>query len=282
MRRDQESQDTQLGTVPTFKRVRKIRRCAERGTLLCDCCYVDRVGIPCRHIIALLHHILGGEFKGITVDDVRVFWRTDYFFYGMQPQNEMRSLLMELRDNDTQGPLLPSDKVPATISLDDSLPIVKTYHLPLAERCTNYSQIHCQEALERYGNTCPCNHGLSQEVYDYSIDDDGGHSFDAGDMCDVFDYPSPQRKPKTVKRVQAYEAINPHVTELYALLDDAAADAQTITFFKEKLAEITAQARTMLTAKLPQPHGRTVSSAAPTSKRLKTHGTQHYSKHKRK
>jgi hypothetical protein len=118
MRRDQESQDTQLGTVPRFKRVRKIRRCAERGTLLCDCCYFDRVGIPYRHIIVLLHHILGGEFKG-----------------------------------------------------------------------------------------------LSQEVYDYSIDDDGGHSFVAGDMCDVF----PKMKPNTVTRVQAYEAINPHVTEMYSL-----------------------------------------------------------------
>jgi hypothetical protein len=151
---------------PGSSEFRNIRRCAERGTLLCDCCYFDRVGIPCRHIIALLHHILGDEFKGITVDDVRVFWRTDYFFHGMQPQNEMRSLLMKLRDNDTQGPILPSNKVPATISMDDDLPIVKTYHLPLTERCMNFTQIHCQEALERYGNTsCPCNPGLSQEVY---------------------------------------------------------------------------------------------------------------------
>ena len=283
LRRDQECRDTHLGTVPKFKRVRKIRRCAERGTLLCDCCYFDRVGIPCRHIIALLHHVLGDEFKDITADDVRVFWRTGYYFYGMQPQNAMRSLLMELRDNDTQGPVLPSDKVPATISMDDNLPIVKTYHLPLTERCLNYSQIHCQEALERYGNTnCPCNHGLSQEVYDYSIDDDGANNYDAGDTCDVFDYPSPKKKPKTGKRVQAYEAINPHVAEMYALMDDAAADEQTVAFFKEKYAELTALARTMLTAKFPEPQGHTVSSAAPTSKRLKTHGTQHYSKHKRK
>ena len=97
-------------------------------------------------------------------------------------------------------------------------------------------------------------------------------------MCDVFDYPSPKMKPNTVKRVGAYEAIHPHVAEMYSLLDDAAADEQTIAFFKEKQAELTAQARTILTAKLPKPRGRTVSSAAPTSKRLKTHGIQHYSK----
>ena len=285
MRRDQESEDTQLGTVPKFKRVRKVRRCTERGTLLCDCCYFDRVGIPCRHIIALLHHVLGDEFKDITADDVRVFWRTSYIFHGMQNHNEMqmhnemRSLLMELRDNDTQGPVLPRDKVPATIFMDDNLPIVKTYKLPLTERCMNYSPNHCQHALELYGNTsCPSNHGLSQEAYDYSIHDD----FDTGDICDVFDYPSPQKKQKTGKRVQAYEVLNPHAAQLYALLDDAAADEQTIAVFKEKFAEMIAQATEMLTVRLPEPKGRTVSSAAPTSKRLKTHGTQHYSKHKRK
>jgi hypothetical protein len=208
MRRDQESQDTQLGTVPKFKRVRKITRCGEPGTLLCDCCYFDRVGIPCRHIIALLDHILGDEFKGITVDDVRVFWRKDYFFYGMQPQNEMRSLLMALRNTDTQGPVLPSGKLPSTIFMNDYHPIVRTYHLPLTERCMNYSQIHCQQALERYGNTsCPSNHGISQEVYDYSINDDGGNDFEAGNMCDVFDYPSPQKKPTAEKKELAYEAI---------------------------------------------------------------------------
>ena len=38
----------------------------------------------------------------------------DYFLYGMQPHSEMRSLLMKLRDTDTQGPVLPIDKVPPT------------------------------------------------------------------------------------------------------------------------------------------------------------------------
>jgi hypothetical protein len=217
MRRDQETQDAQLGTVPKFKRVRKINRCGERGTLLCDCCYFDRVGIPCRHIMALLDHILGDDFKGITVDDVRVFWRIDYFFHGMQPQCEMRSLLMKLRSTDTQGPVLPIDKVPSTIIMDDNHDIVKTYHLPVTERCLNYSPNHCQRARALYGNTsCPCNHGLSQEVYDYSNNDDVGNDFEADDMCDVFDYPSPQKKAKTVKE-QGYECLKPMFDELVAL-----------------------------------------------------------------
>jgi hypothetical protein len=282
MRRDQETQDAQLGTVPKVKRVRKIERCGERGTLLCNCCYFARVGIPCRHIIALLDHILGDEFKGITVDDVRVFWRIDYFLYGMQPHSEMRSLLMKLRDTDTQGPVLPIDKVPPTIFMDDNHAIVKTYHLPATKRCLNYSQNHCQSALERYGNTsCPCHHGLSQEVYDYSNNDDVGNDFEADGMCDVFDYPSPQKKAKTVKE-QGYELLKPRFDELVSLLGDSAADSQIISYCDSVYSELVMKVRADLAARLPKPQGRTVSSAAPTSKRLKTHGTQHYSKHKRK
>ena len=83
----------------------------------------------------------------------------------------------------------------------------------------NYTQIHCQEALERYGNTsCPCNHGLSQEAYDYcihddggnddySIHDDGGNDFEPEDMCNVFDYSSPQKKPMAEKE-QGYTTIS--------------------------------------------------------------------------
>ena len=35
------------GTVPKFKRVRKIRRHSEPGILRRYCCYSDRIGIPC-------------------------------------------------------------------------------------------------------------------------------------------------------------------------------------------------------------------------------------------
>ena len=50
LRREQATQDTQIETVPTFKRVRTVRRHNETGTLLCDCCYFDRIGIPSWHI----------------------------------------------------------------------------------------------------------------------------------------------------------------------------------------------------------------------------------------
>ena len=273
LRRDQETQDTQLGTVPKFKRVRNIRRCGETGTLQCDCCYFDRVGIPCRHIVALLDHILGDEFKGITQDDVRVFWRTAYYFHGLQPRNEMRSLLLELRDTDTKGPILPREKIPPTIFMDKNHPVVKTYYLPLTERCINYTPIHCQQALERYGNKfCPGNLGLSQEAYDYSNSDDGN---------DVFQYPSPQKKQKTAKE-QAYEVLKPEVDEMFTILGDSFANSQVLSYCKGKLTELVMELRAELSAHLPKPQGQIVSSAAPTSKRLKTHGTQHYSKHKHK
>jgi hypothetical protein len=190
LRKDKETPDTQMGTVPNFRRVRKIRRHSDPGTLICDCCYFDRIGIPCRHIMALLDSILGDEFKGITVNDVRVFWRIDYFFYGMQPRNNMRSLLLDLRENDTKGPILHIDKVPSASIMDDNDPVVKTYHLPLTERCRNYSQIHCEWAHKCYGNTSCSgtktgNHDHREETWNFTKDGDGKHLKAAG-MCDAF------------------------------------------------------------------------------------------------
>jgi SWIM zinc finger len=281
LRRDLKTQDTELGTVPKFRRVRKIRRCNETGTLLCDCCYFDQVGIPCRHIMALLYHILGEEFKGITQDDVRVFWRIDYYFYGMQPENEMRSLLLELRDTDAKGPRLPSDKITATVLMDKNHHIVKTYLLPPSERCMNYTRSHCQQALKKYGTTLFCRSaGHSQDVFNYSKSCEGNISESDG-MCDAFTFPSPQKKQSTL-REQAYEHLKPEFEELITILEDSAADSQSISYFKSLYSEITMKARTRLSARLPKPQGSVVSSAAPTSKRLKTHGTQHYSKQKRK
>jgi hypothetical protein len=286
LRQDQacDSQDKYLGTVPKFKRVRKINRCYETGILRCDCCYFDRVGIPCRHIMALLCKIFGGEFKGVAVNDVRVFWRNDYFYYGMQSRNNIGSLLLQLRDSDTKGPIVPADKMSPIISIDENHPIVKTLNLPLIERCLNYAPLQCQTALQSHGNSFgPGCLGLSQELFDYGdIDyDDNGSEFEFPTTSnDMFSYPSPRKKDKTAQE-QAYESLKPKFDELVTLLGDANADNQRIALCGDMLTEIIMRQRTELAASIPKPKGRVVSSAAPTSKRRKTHGTSHYSKYKR-
>lgn len=93
--------------------------------------------------MSLLASILGEKYNGVSVSDVRVFWRVEYFFYGMEPKSNMRNLLLELRDNDTNGPVLPNDKVPPTIQMDNNHPVAIAYQRPLVERCLNYSPDHC-------------------------------------------------------------------------------------------------------------------------------------------
>ena len=229
-----------------------------------------------------LHHMLGDEFKGIAVDDVRVLWGEDYCFYGMQPPNEMRSSLLKLRGTDTRGPILQSDKVPSTISMDENHPLVKMYHLPLAERCRNYSPFHCQQALERYGanTSCSGNHGLREDTLDFTNDGDE-NDFEMEAMCDDLPFPSPLKKQKPGK-MQAYEHFKPLFDEFVGIMGDSAAGSQIFSQLTGVFNKMIMQARTDLAAHLPKPTGRIVSSAAPTSKRTKTHGTQHYSKRKRK
>ena len=77
------------------------------------------------------------------MNEVRVFWRIDYYVSGMQPQHNIGLLLLALRETDTQGPLLHRNNVPSIISIDENHPVVKTYHLPLTER--TIVQVTCRE-----------------------------------------------------------------------------------------------------------------------------------------
>jgi hypothetical protein len=209
------------------------------------------------------------EAKDIATyaDGIRCAHRVD------DNQDQLLAYAWVLPKEHRKGPILPREKIPPTIFMDKNHPVVKTYYLPLTERCINYTPIHCQQALERYGNKfCPGNLGLSQEAYDYSNSDDGN---------DVFQYPSPQKKQKTAKE-QAYEVLKPEVDEMFTILGDSFANSQVLSYCKGKLTELVMELRAELSAHLPKPQGQIVSSAAPTSKRLKTHGTQHYSKHKHK
>ena len=152
--------------------------------------------------MALLCQITDSEFKGVAVDDVRVFWRNDYFFYGMQPRNDMGSLLLQLRDSDTQGPIVPIDKVPPTISMDENHPIVKSFNLPLVERCLNYAPLQCQAALQFHGSSiAPGSLGLNHEFFDYgdTADDDGSVLESQPPTDATFSYPSPPKRQNSAR-----------------------------------------------------------------------------------
>ena len=71
------------GTIPKFKRVRTVSACPETRTLFCSRCNFERVGQPCRHIMAVLCNVIGPAYQGVTKNDILVFWRMEYTFFGL-------------------------------------------------------------------------------------------------------------------------------------------------------------------------------------------------------
>jgi hypothetical protein len=95
--------------VPRFQRIRNILRDESTGVDPCSCNYFQRVGIPCCHILCILRSIYGREYRGMSHQDVSVFWWTMYNHFGMTQQTQHRSmmkLLFKLRDNDCHGPII--------------------------------------------------------------------------------------------------------------------------------------------------------------------------------
>jgi hypothetical protein len=59
---------------PVFRRVRTIcRDQVTAGVLKCSCFHFERIGICCRHILAVLRLVYGDTFQGITETSIRVF-----------------------------------------------------------------------------------------------------------------------------------------------------------------------------------------------------------------
>lgn len=66
------------GVVPRFRRVRRVTRCRQVGTLTCSCGLFQRVGIPCRHVMNICCKVLGDQYEGITHHDVLVISGTSH------------------------------------------------------------------------------------------------------------------------------------------------------------------------------------------------------------
>lgn len=262
------------GVVPVFQRVRCIQRCTATGTLRCSCCYFERVGLPCRHIMAILKKHLGNTFKGVSHHDVLVLWHKSYYFHGMQPSNVIRSQFMKLRDNDIQGPVLC--ELPATVEIDLAHPVIQLHHMPLADRCLNYSSSQCSRAFQCI-TAAPAH--LSQETH-FNNDEDS--QFDDTDHFDDGCVPSPVRKRPDGEntRVDAYPVLAPMFKELMASLDrncDFAKLEKYKDTFEQMIAceraEAASKIRKQGLASVPGALRGIISSAVPSNKRRKSHGT---------
>jgi hypothetical protein len=63
--------------MPIFKRIR-IVSIANDGRLRCSCCYFERIGIVCRHMMHILQSVTHEDYSGVSHRDISVFWWSTY------------------------------------------------------------------------------------------------------------------------------------------------------------------------------------------------------------
>jgi SWIM zinc finger len=253
-----------VSNVPKFWRIRVVERCKQSNTLTCSCCYFERVGIPCRHILKVLRTVHGNGFNGVTENDVRVFWRKRYYKCAVDNGSDednviIRQMFFRLLDNDTRGPRLDVDLDSLPVIMDDD--IVAKSALPVHERCFNYSKEICLRVLPQQSLSIgPAN--LTQESM-FNNDDDG--------WCPaVLAPPSPLQDTSHAKR--AYCTLHPAWQECIGKVS-ANEDPELIQFALEGIYELNSKIDQKLA--LQQPAGKVVSSCVAANKRHRSHGTDH-------
>jgi MULE transposase domain/SWIM zinc finger len=252
--------------IPKFWRVRVVERCERSKTLTCSCCYFERVGIPCRHILKVMCTVLGEGFSGVTENDVRVFWRKRYYScaigVGAEQDNAvLHEKYMRLLDNDTRGPCLHVDLDTIPVLVDND--VVMKSKLSVHDRCFNFTKEVCLQVLPQNAfSSAPAN--LTQESIFHDNDDDW-------DLPDIEPMDSQDDLPEGF----AYGAVNPICQALINMLS-ANQTRERVDRAIERLYDVVSE-----TAKdigCEPPAGQVVSSCLAKSKRRRTHGTDHWKK----
>jgi hypothetical protein len=269
---DAEFASTSTQKYPKFKRVRIVQRDQETGILHCSCCYFQRVGISCRHILAVLRSVLGNNFQGVTETSVRVFWWSKYSHYGVSNLEEHRpllNLLLRLRDNDVDGPVLPLANLPANIDWADDVanPIVSMSRHPLSDCCCNYSSQQCNSALHDHLQVNDAPSTLSQDYWNFNDDDDGENSTD--NLCAV--------NKHRARKTNVFEKLNPVFKSLVASIESTEATMEDIEEAFQDILKIEEKFKNRFSRKSRNTSSSSafVSSNLPDNPRRKTHGTKH-------
>ena len=139
-----------FGVIPKFSRVREVQ-VNESSCLVCSCLKQSRMGFPCRHVGAVMKSDTNLKSLypiGYPLSSIQVFWRLEYYLYGMSTDNrhaEIKKTLMALAKNDTTGvhcPVLPSQN-------DYNVPdhVLQVLHSPAECRVLNYRDELSAQAL---------------------------------------------------------------------------------------------------------------------------------------
>jgi hypothetical protein len=166
-------QQSNLGkhSIPRFQRLRTVSRDVETGILSCSCFYFQRIGIVCRHMRQVYRG--NGEFQGIPHKFICVYWWSMYYHFGVSQRSQhqqIRKLLFELRDYDSQGPVVPHADMPPDIEFFEENPIVAFSKLCIENRYQNHSVSTCQTVMQDCQDTHTAPSTLSQDYHNFNSD----------------------------------------------------------------------------------------------------------------
>ena len=141
-----------FGIIPKFQRVYEVHVDSQDRCFKCKCGNQERMGFPCCHIASVVQgtsSLSNMHRKGFPVSAVRVFWRLEYYLYGLSPNAAYKTIqdaLSKLAENDTNKGL----KCP-TLSPQDhyNVPegVVMVFTAPAYARVLNYTSSQVMTAM---------------------------------------------------------------------------------------------------------------------------------------
>jgi hypothetical protein len=270
--------------IPRFQRVRAVSRDLETGILFCSCFYFQRIGIVCRHILCVMRQIYNqnGEFKGISHTFIRVHWWSMYYHFGVSqcPQHQqIRKLLFELRDNDSQGPVVPHADMPPDVEFSDENDIFAKSKLCLENRCQNHSFTVCQTVMQDRQDTHAAPSTLSQDYHNFNSNDDcsnygASHVHATHDLFGNTNHEEQLDGPLLGN--EAYEYLNPRFKSIVSALQSKGIMRSDLQEVHHELLQLEGKIIQRLSQERPVSSScQFVSSNLADHNRRKTHGTKH-------
>jgi MULE transposase domain/SWIM zinc finger len=180
--------------IPRFHRVRNVT--VENNTFRCSCCFYDRFGLPCRHILHVMELIPGCE---LSIGDVDIRWTKLYkrFAYPIENSDNVRdatNLINQAIELRASGPQLrvPLPGMPSGLSLIPDIFHDRAAH----ERCKNHDAPKLLLLMRKYHSQNEYNApwGIESQVSIFTQDDESwapGHFPDDGNAENMFDNEEP-------------------------------------------------------------------------------------------
>jgi hypothetical protein len=216
--------------------------------------------------MAILCQVRGSGYKGVTHNDVVVLWRKQYYVHGMTSgSTESKKVMFQLRRNDTKGPALFDHEVPPSNSFRLNHPIVAVVSQSVEACCLNYTESMCRHVMSRAADAP--GHLTQETMINNESDDDV-----EGEGCVLFN--GDDGRPGIKEADTPFAILQPILKELCGVMELNHKEEDLSRYSATMTAWIAEQKATAFGGTIRK--GRAVSSAVPTNKRRKTHGTSHY------